>query len=109
MKRGDIVIIATPGAYGKPRPAVIIQSDALSEAGLQSLAVCLITSNTAKAPLFRLQLEPNPENGLEKPSQIMTEKLFTLPAKKVQRVIGSLSSKELTQLNRCLTLVIGIT
>lgn len=109
MKRGDIVIIATPGAYGKPRPAVIIQSDALSEAGLQSLAVCLITSNTAKAPLFRLQLEPNPENGLEKPSQIMTEKLFTLPVKKVQRVIGSLNSKELTQLNRCLTLVIGIT
>ena len=109
MKRGDIVIIATPGAYGKPRPAVIIQSDALSEAGLQSLAVCLITSNTAKAPLFRLQLEPNPENGLEKPSQIMTEKLFTLPVKKVQRVIGSLNSKELIQLNRCLTLVFGIT
>lgn len=109
MKRGDIVIIATPGAYGKPRPAVIIQSDALSEAGLQSLAVCLITSSAAKAPLFRLQLEPSPENGLEKPGQIMTEKLFTLPAKKVQRVIGSLNSKELIQLNRCLTLVIGIT
>ncbi|MGA9549823.1 MAG: type II toxin-antitoxin system PemK/MazF family toxin, partial [Rhodomicrobium sp.] len=27
MKRGDIVIVSAPGDYGKPRPAVVIQSD----------------------------------------------------------------------------------
>ena len=32
MSRGDVVIVAAPGDYGKPRPAVIVQSDALSDA-----------------------------------------------------------------------------
>ena len=27
MKRGDIVMVSAPGAYGKPSPAVIVQSD----------------------------------------------------------------------------------
>ena len=27
MKRGDIVTVALPGAIGKPRPALVIQSD----------------------------------------------------------------------------------
>ena len=27
MKRGDLVTIAMPGDFGKPRPALIIQSD----------------------------------------------------------------------------------
>ena len=29
MKRGDIVIVSAAGDYGKPRPAVVIQSDRL--------------------------------------------------------------------------------
>jgi len=27
MKRGDLVTIVTQGDYGKPRPALVIQSD----------------------------------------------------------------------------------
>ena len=27
MKRGDVVIVSAPGDFGKPRPAVVIQSD----------------------------------------------------------------------------------
>jgi mRNA interferase MazF len=27
MKRGDIVIVAIAGDYGKPRPAVIVEAD----------------------------------------------------------------------------------
>ncbi|HEV3194207.1 MAG TPA: type II toxin-antitoxin system PemK/MazF family toxin [Polyangiaceae bacterium] len=27
MKGGDLVIVATPGDYGKPRPALVVQSD----------------------------------------------------------------------------------
>jgi hypothetical protein len=31
MRRGDIVTVAAPGAYGKPRPAVVIQGDSLNQ------------------------------------------------------------------------------
>ena len=31
MRRGDLVTIALPGAYGKPRPALVIQSDLFDE------------------------------------------------------------------------------
>ena len=30
MRRGDILTVAAPGDYGKPRPAVLIQSDLLN-------------------------------------------------------------------------------
>ena len=32
MRRGDIVTVAAPGDFGKPRPGVVIQGDALNAA-----------------------------------------------------------------------------
>jgi len=31
MKRGDVVTVAATGDYGKPRPAIVVQSDAFPE------------------------------------------------------------------------------
>lgn len=70
MKRGDIVLAVARGDYGKPRPAVIVQSD-LFNGTHASLLVCLLTSDLINAPLFRLALAPTPANGLLEPSQIM--------------------------------------
>ena len=108
MKRGDIVIVATPGDYGKPRPAVVIQADALTELGSQSIALCLMSSSPIQAPLFRIGLEPSELNGLDKSSQIMVEKLFTVPREKIVRTIGKLNDDELVLLNRALSFVIGL-
>jgi len=41
MQRGDIVTVAAPGAYGKPRPAVVIQGDILNQADPRSTIVRL--------------------------------------------------------------------
>ena len=32
MRRGDVVTVAVPGDYGKPRPAVVIQTGAINSA-----------------------------------------------------------------------------
>ena len=48
MKRGDLVTIAMPGDFGKPRPALIIQSDAFAETG--TVTVLLISGTLAEAP-----------------------------------------------------------
>lgn len=108
MKRGDIVIVSAPGDYGQPRPAVVIQTDALTGLGIQSVALCLMSSAPLTAPLFRISIEPTPENGLKKPTQIMVEKLFTVPRSKIERTVGKLDEGQLVQLNRTLAFVIGL-
>ena len=108
MKRGDIVGVSAPGGYGKPRPAVIIQATALTEKDIVSVIVCLISRTMVRAPLFRLTLKPDKDNGLEKKSQIMADKIVTVKHAKIQQTIGQLSEEQLTQLNRTLAFVPGI-
>jgi len=100
LKRGDIVVVAAPGDYGKPRPAVVVQADALTEAGLKSVVVCLMSSAELRAPLFRIPVEPSPESGLDK--------LFTLPVEKVAEVVGRVTDEQRMQLNRTLAFVVGL-
>jgi mRNA interferase MazF len=107
VKRGDIVVVVAPGDYGKPRPAVIVQSD-LYNATHASLLVCLLTSETVKTPLFRLSIRPTPENGLRKVSQIMVDKLLAIPRSRVHEIIGTIDDATLLALNRCLALMLGL-
>jgi mRNA interferase MazF len=86
VRRGDLVIVVFPGDYGKPRPAVIVQSDAFNE--ITSLAVLPLTSDLQPAPLVRLIIEPTAGNGLERRSQIMIDKAATVLRAKVGRHIG---------------------
>jgi mRNA interferase MazF len=106
VTRGDIVTASPPGAYGKPRPAIVVQSDWL--AGTDSTLVCLVTSTLREAPLFRLTVEPTPANGLRSTSQIMVDKIIALPRAKCGTRIGRLERDTLTALNRMLAIVLGL-
>ena len=56
-----MVIVAAPsGGYGKPRPAVIVQPNAISENHAISGATCRLTSELVEAD-FRVTVDP----GLE--------------------------------------------
>ena len=88
MRRGDLVTVSAPGNYGKPRPAVIVQSDWLT--ATESVLVALLTSALVNAPLYRLTIEPSDANGLKAPSQVMIDKIVAIPRKKCGRVIGRL-------------------
>lgn len=107
MRRGDIVTVAAPGDYGKPRPAVVIQGDVLNR-DAQSTVVALMTSHRQDAPLLRLTVEPTADNGLKVVSQVQVNRLLSLPANKVGPPIGRLSDREIVELNRLLALVIGL-
>jgi mRNA interferase MazF len=60
MSRGDLVIVAAPGDYGKPRPAVVVHSDAIPESHA-SVVICQMTSELAEAD-FRITIEPGARN-----------------------------------------------
>ena len=107
-KRGDIVTVSAAGDYGKPRPAVVIQSNYLTEAGLGSLIVSLITSHGDDAPTFRIRIDPGAGNGLCKPSQIMLDKLVTVRVSRIGKVIGRLDDATMLRLNRTLAFVVGL-
>ena len=106
MKRGDIVIVSAAGDYGKPRPAVVIQSDRLRS--MDSVLVSLMTSTLADAPLFRLSIEPSPMTGLKLPSQIMVDKILAIPREKCGEPIGRIDESALIALNYMLSVTIGI-
>ncbi len=105
MKRGNIVTVAAPGNYGKPRPALVIQSDFFPTH--PSVTLCLITSDLRDAPLFRIAVQPADTNGLHKPSQIMVDKILTVPREKLRLVIGTLDHRTMLEVTRALALWIG--
>ena len=107
MKRGDVVTVAASGDYGKPRPAVIVQTDALP-AEHASVIVCQMTSDIAEAPDFRVTIEPTEKNGLRARSQIMADKPVTIRRERVGRKIGSLDDKDVARLNVALAFVVGL-
>jgi mRNA interferase MazF len=106
VRRGDLVTVSAPGNYGKPRPAVIVQSDWL--AATDSVLVALLTSALVNAPLYRLRIEPSDANGLKAPSQVMIDKIVAIPRKKCGAVVGRLDESERIALNHMLAVVVGI-
>src|SRR3546814_17098404 len=76
VKRGDIVAVSLQGDYGKPRPALIVQSHLLAE--LESLVICPIPSSLPAAAL-RLPVAPATAHALPVIWQVMVEKIPTLP------------------------------
>ena len=106
MRRGDLVTIAMQGDFGKPRPALVIQADQFSEHA--SATVLPITSTLVSAPLLRVTIQPNAENGLQKPSQVMVDKAMTVVREKVGPTSGRIDADALVEVERCLAVFLGI-
>jgi mRNA interferase MazF len=107
MRRGDLVTVAATGDYGKPRPAVIVQSDAFPE-NHASVVVCQLTSELVDAPDFRVTIEPGPVNGLRLKSQVMTDKPVTIRRERIGQKIGRLGNQDMARLGVALALVLGL-
>ena len=106
MKRGDLVLVATPGDYGKPRPAMIVQTCLFSEH--PSMTICLLTSRINQTPLFRYSVDPDANNGLSAISQVQIDKIMTVPRLKIGEIIGKLTEKQMSEITKLLALWIGI-
>ena len=102
LRRGAVVTVAATGVYsGQPRPAVVVQADRWLPVHL-SVTLCPLTSTLIEAPLVRLPVQPSRFNGLQKPSQLMVDKLFTVPTAAIGTVIGQLEPGFLVDLDQAL-------
>src|SRR5215467_12142991 len=106
LSRGDLVIVAAPGDYGKPRPAVIVQSNAIPQSHA-SVVICPMTSELAEAD-FRITIEPGPDTGLQVRSQVMADKPVTIRRERVGQRIGRLEAPDIARLNVALAFVMGL-
>jgi mRNA interferase MazF len=102
LKRGDLVIAAERGRLtAKPRPWLIVQSDAYNEVH-PSITLCLITSRKTGAGQFRIAVEASSGNGLDDDSEVMVDKLVTLSRESVVRVVGTLEDEPLAEVDAAL-------
>ena len=107
MRRGQFVTVAAPGDYGKPRPALVVQSDLFSE--LPSVVICALTTTLRDdAAQLRLDVAPTLQNGLRQPSQIAIDKITIVPATKVGAAIGIADDALILRVNRALALFLSI-
>ncbi len=106
MKRGDLITVAVSGDYGKPRPALVIQSDFLAET--DSVLVCLPTTTLRDAPLHRLSLPTGDATGLRQPSQVTVEKIAAVRRERCGPPIGQADNASLLALGRLLAFFVGI-
>jgi len=107
VRRGDIHVAAARGAYtGKPRPVVIVQDDRFDATA--SVTICPLTTDPVEAPLTRIAIEPTAATGIEQPSQIMVDKITTVPRTNVRDHLGRLADADLIRLDRALVVFLGL-
>jgi len=107
MKRGQLITIAMQGDFGKPRPALVIQSSIFNETHA-TVTVLPLSSALIDAPLFRLDILPNKQNGLTKPCQIQVDKIMSIRSEKIGQTIGELDNTSLLRVNRALAVWLGL-
>lgn len=106
MMRGDLVTIALQGEYGKPRPALVVQSDLFDVH--PSVTILPVTSELRQLPLFRVAVHPSQANGLHRPSEIMIDKAQTVSRERVGDVFGRLPEEEMLAVSRALAVFLGV-
>ena len=107
MKRGDVVVVAIQGDYGKPKPALVVQSDLFNDTHA-SITVAPVTSTIVDAPLFRLTVDPTPSNGLRSVSQIMIDKATAVRRDRIGKALGRLDDGTMIRVNRAIALWLGL-
>jgi mRNA interferase MazF len=69
--------------------------------------LCPVTGELRTAA-FRVMVEPTAHNGLRALSQVMVDKLSTLPRSKVSAPFGRLEDERMRAVDRALLLVVGV-
>jgi mRNA interferase MazF len=106
VKRAEVwTVSGGPDYVGKPRPAVIVQDDHFDT---DSVTICPFTTDPVDAPLFRLEIEPSPDNGLRETCRLMVDKVTTIPRSKLGERLGVLAGIDMIRLNRAIVVFLGL-
>ena len=106
MERGAVVVAVFPRDFGKPRPALVIQSDVFGD--LDSVTLLPLTTDLRQGAAFRLDILPTDANGLKQRCQVMIDKAQTVYADKIGRRVGHLDKTSMDRVDVALALFLGL-
>ena len=102
MRRGDIFFAAQRGSQTqKKRPVVVVQNDA-SLRSHSLVAVCLLTSKLQPTELYRVSIAPGGENGLDRASQVMVDRIFAFGREGLRTRLGNMTSADMGRVDDAL-------
>jgi mRNA interferase MazF len=102
VNRGDIYGVAGKGDFaGKPRPALIVQSDIFNPHH-PSLTACPITTTITGDGLFRIAIPADDDSGLKTDSEVEIDKLQAVRRDRVGRRIGRASEEVMAAVDEAL-------
>jgi mRNA interferase MazF len=107
VRRGDVVISVFSGGYGRPGPAVAVQSDAFNPTHA-SVALCPSSTEQTGLTLFRLALSASNTNGLRHDSEVMIDKVGAVDRSKIRQRVGRLPEDQMRTVDRLLSAWLGL-
>jgi mRNA interferase MazF len=107
VRRGEIWTVAAGAGYaGKPRPAIIVQSDRFDRTA--SVTICPLTRSDVPLTYVRFKVAASADTGLLVDSWAMADKIVTVPTTKLGYRIGRLDRPGLVTLNQALATFLGL-
>mgnify|MGYP000609116068 CR=1 FL=1 len=106
MKRGEIWTLQDRNYASKARPVVVIQSDKHST--FDSVILCLFTSFESDDINTRVCVKPSAENGLQKVSYVMTDKIVTVDKEMLGSRVGILSKEDMIAVSEQLKVILDL-
>jgi mRNA interferase MazF len=106
-QRGQVKSVAVRGAFtSKPRPCIVITNDAFAR--VASVTIVPLTSQDENAWLIRPRIDPTHENGLERISFAMVDKISTVAIDALgEATIGLIAPNDLIAVERALAIYLG--
>jgi mRNA interferase MazF len=104
IARGAIFSASEKGVLtGKPRPVLIVQNNRTVDIH-STITVCLISTVLSGQSLFRIAIVPSEENGLDAPSEVQADHIFSFRRENLDRPIGTLSAADMSRVDAALRL-----
>lgn len=104
--RGEIWTMRDDIYASKARPVVIVQSDEVD--GFDSIVLCLMTTFESSDIPTRVRVEPSANNGLERTSFVMTDKIASVSRSMLGKRIGILERDRMDEVTKQLAIVLGL-
>ena len=107
MKRGELYLVRKPGSEDprKQRVFVVVSRQALVDSRFSTLVCAPVYS---RHDGLSTQVLVGPSQGLKKESSIHCDALVSLPKTSLTHYVGSLPAGAIDELNRALTVVVGL-
>lgn len=107
VRRGDVVLAAAAGDYGKPRPWLVVQANRYNDPGhLGSVLVCPFTTHE-EAAHYRVPLAL-PAGESSRRSWVMVDKLMAIKRERIGAKINSASPEQLDAVEKAMMDLLGI-